>query len=341
MYQEITNMLNILSEFLGKPKSDYVDLNSNLNFEFNCPRCAEENGFIPDGKYNLSVNLAKGGGLFQCWRCSTHSDDMRGRMRKLFTLYGTDELWAEYKRNVISMRESEYYKINYGSEEIRFGDEEEKEALDFPYSFRKVDEKAKNTLAYCYLRGRGIDDRIIRKYGIGYTSFENTDPILSHRIVVPSYNAYGELNYWVARDYTGRARQRYANPRMEKKDIIFGESLVNWDNDITLCEGVFDAIVVPNAIPLLGKSLTPEYRLYQEIMSKARGRINIFLDGDDVGVKAAIKLYKLFNNGKFNGNVRYVIPIESMDPSEIYQKYGRKGIIHCLSRSTRLKNYVF
>lgn len=341
MIEQINNLVNILSSFLGKPKNDYVDENSTLKFEFNCPKCAEENGYIQDNKYNLSVSLDKGGGLFNCWKCSTHSDEMKGRIKKLFMMYGTEELWQEYKDNMRSLRESELYKLHFGEDSTKLEDEDIKKELDFPYTFKQLDSSSLTTLAFCYLRGRGIDERIIKKYGIGYTVYDKENPTMSYRIVIPSYNSYGELNYWVGRDYTGKSFQRYCNPKLEKKNIIFGENLINWDNDITLCEGAFDAIVVPNSIPLLGKSLEMDYKLYGELHRKANGFINIFLDGDEVGVKAGIKLYKQLNNGRLYGKVRYVSSIEGLDPSEIYSKYGKDGIIHCIRNARKFKPYIF
>ena len=100
-------------------------------------------------------------------------------------------------------------------------------------------------------------------------------------IIIPSYNALGELNYWVGRDYLPPMRNehskvlngvsqiiphtysrlKYDNPKVEKKNIIFNEEKIQWDADITLVEGPFDHIVVPNSVPLLGKALNKEYKL--------------------------------------------------------------------------------
>ena len=336
MEQEIKRMLNILSEFLGKPKSDYIDLNSNLCFEFNCPKCAEENGYIADNKYNLSVSIAKGGGLFNCWKCSTHSDDMKGRIYKLFKQYGNETLWSEYKECLTSIRESELYRMNFSSTDFSIQEETCSEELKLPENYTEFNNFSKKTRAYFYLKERGVGDDIIRKYKIGYTTWDKENYKTSNRIVIPSYNSYGELNYWVARDFTSKSKLKYVNPTVEKKNIIFGENLVNWDNDITLCEGAFDAIVIPNSIPLLGKSLTKDYKLHYQLYKKANGYINIFLDGDDVGRKAAKELYKELNNGRLYNRIRYIPLREDLDPSKIYELWGKKGIIQHLANSCKI-----
>lgn len=339
MRENIANMINILSEFLGKPKSDYIDLNSNLCFEFNCPKCAEENGYIQDNKYNLSITLSKGGGIFQCWRCSTHSDEMKGKIKKLFKMYGNEQLWQEYKSNLLSIHESDLYKLNFSKEDFKLN-EEEKNELNLPFTYHKFNFNYK-TIALEYLKERGIDETIIKKHNIGYTTWDNSKPFYSNRIIIPSYDKYGDLNYWVGRDFIGKSKMKYANPNVEKKNIIFGENRINWDNDIILCEGVFDSIVLPNSIPLLGKSITKDYKLYDELFNKANGKIILFLDGDEPGKLAVKTIYKNLNHGKLYDRIKYVKYSDSeLDPSEIFKKYGRKGIISYIRKAEKIKPYL-
>ena len=339
MKEYIRNIVNILSSFLGEPKNDDIDLNSSLNFEFNCPRCAEENCYIPDNKYNLSITLGKGGGLFNCWKCSTHIDDMKGKIYKLFKQYGNEELWEDYKTNMRAIRESELYKLNFSKEDFTVTDEVDKE-LYLPNTYTRFNDSNKNNLAYRYLINRGLNDKIISKYRMGYTKWDSTQPVLSNRIVIPSFSVYHEVNYWIARDFLGKTKLKYINPNVEKKNIIFGENLINWDNDITLCEGVFDSMVIPNSIPLLGKSINQESKIYQDLFRKANGYINIFLDGDEVGEKASQVLYNQLNHGTLYNRIRLVESIDNLDPSEIFKIYGHKGIIYALRNGHQIKPYL-
>ena len=50
-------------------------------------------------------------------------------------------------------------------------------------------------------------------------------------------------------------------------NIIFNELIVDWDSDIVLTEGVFDAIVARNAVPILGSTLRETSRLFQKIIN--------------------------------------------------------------------------
>ena len=74
----------------------------------------------------------------------------------------------------------------------------------------------------------------------------------------------GDINYFIARSYVGHS-WRYLNPPA-KKDVIFNELFIDWDEPITLVEGVFDAIAAgENAIPVLGSTLRDKTKLFQAI----------------------------------------------------------------------------
>ena len=60
------------------------------------------------------------------------------------------------------------------------------------------------------------------------------------------------------------------------------ENQINWNEPITLVEGVFDAMAVKrNAIPILGKFIPK--KLNENIYKKGVKSINIFLDEDAQG----------------------------------------------------------
>ena len=122
---------------------------------------------------------------------------------------------------------------------------------------------------------------------------------------------------------------KYMNPKVDKKEIIFNEEKICWDADITLVEGPFDHIVVPNSIPLLGKSLKETDKIFYTLRDKANANINLWLDDD--AFQDVKKIYKILNHGKLYGKIRYIPTPKDMDPSLIYEKYGKKGIMKCLS----------
>ena len=73
--------------------------------------------------------------------------------------------------------------------------------------------------------------------------------------------------------------RKYLNPPVPK-DIIFNELYLDFDQDLVIVEGIFDAIVAgPNAVPILGSTLRENSKLFQMIV-KADTPIYIGLDID-------------------------------------------------------------
>ena len=338
MKQELEKLYNILAVFLGEAKNGF-DENA-FQYQFPCPKCVERDGWMEARKFNLEVNLQKQ--LFRCWKCDSVDEHMSGTVVKLIRMYGNDKLLQEYKDIIRTIRDSELYKLNFSSNDFNIDTSIiEKEDLKFPPSFKPFKEgKYYNKGAMRYLNERGIGWDIINRYGIGFTEKENDDKWRksSYRIIIPSYNEYDELNYWVGRDYLpkkeGFTRVKYDNPDAKKKEIIFNENKVQWDADITLVEGTFDHIVVPNSIPLLGKALNKEYKLYWDLITKANANVNIFLDAD--AFSTVKEVYKFLNHGNLYGKVRY-IPVEGdEDPSSLYEKGGYKEIARHLADAQQI-----
>ena len=338
MKQELEKLYNILAVFLGEAKNGFDE--NTFQYQFPCPKCVERDGWMEARKFNLEVNLQKQ--LFRCWKCDSVDEHMSGTVVKLIRMYGNEKLLQEYKDIIRAIRDSELYKLNFSSNDFNIDTSIiEKEDLKFPPSFKPFKEgKYYNKGAMRYLNERGIGWDIINRYGIGFTEKENDDKWRksSYRIIIPSYNEYDELNYWVGRDYLpkkeGFTRVKYDNPDAKKKEIIFNENKVQWDADITLVEGTFDHIVVPNSIPLLGKALNKEYKLYWDLITKANANVNIFLDAD--AFSTVKEVYKFLNHGNLYGKVRY-IPVEGdEDPSSLYEKGGYKEIARHLADAQQI-----
>jgi DNA primase len=123
-----------------------------------------------------------------------------------------------------------------------------------------------------YERGIGKED--ILRWKIGYCP----DGEYASRIIIPSFNLQGRINYFVGRSYKDNWI-KYKNPSLQRNNLVFNELNLDWESDLTLTEGVFDAIVAGNAIPLLGSTLPETSRLFQEV-AKHDTPIYIALDPD-------------------------------------------------------------
>ena len=83
-----------------------------------------------------------------------------------------------------------------------------------------------------YLKSRGVSEDDMIKYSIGYCE----DGLYSNRIIIPSYDDEGKLNFFIGRDIFD-SKLKYRNSPTPK-DIIGFELFVNWEEPILLVEGI-------------------------------------------------------------------------------------------------------
>lgn len=312
-------IVNTFERFLGEHRKHNE---SKGQISFDCPACAEDKGLDDgDGKGKLELNYNKG--VFKCWVCN-HTNRMHGPIERLINRYGNKAILEDYK---LFKPENDYVSAYDTLQEVS--------DLELPKGFKLISESSeydyKYATAYKYLKLRGIGDDIIKSYNIGYTTVGN----YKNRIILPSYNQYGKLNYFVGRAFSKYTKPKYLNPDVEKQSIIFNHNRINWDATIYLVEGGFDHIVTPNSIPLLGKLLYPILKYY--LMSKAKANIVIVLDDD--AEDEAIDIYKQLNSGVLRGRIRICKMPFKYDPALIYQKQGSRGIVSLLRSAKKIYQY--
>lgn len=306
-------IVEILEGILGESKNHYEDKGQ---ISFDCPVCSHEIKGLDkgDGKGNLEVNY--GYHVYKCWACS-ETNDTHGTLYKLIKSYGTK---GDLKR----------YRLVNPNIEIK--KKEVKEIKGLPKDFIPLSEENdsyeyKKALEYLSKRNIGMD--IIKKYNIGYC--EKGD--YSHRVVFPSYDIHNDINYFLGRSYEKYTKLKYKNPEIPKTEIIFNEGKINWDSNIYIVEGVFDHIVVPNSIPMLGKVISDD--LFSKLVKNAECKVIILLDSD--AYSDAIKLYKKLNSTKLHDRV-YIIKLpKGYDISDVNQKLGSKGVLSVLSSAKKIK----
>jgi DNA primase len=278
MSDENEVVIELLSEILGDSKMHY---DSKGQISFDCPVCAAEKGLEGDGKGNLEVNYFRG--VYKCWACS-ETYGTQGPLGKLIEQFGTKN-----QRKI-------YDLIRPQEEGTR---EKPKIRLRLPEGYTKFKDSNIRFIphreAITYLTSRGVTDEMIEKYDIGYT----VKGEYAYRVIIPSYDMDDNLNYFVSRAWVPN-KMKYKNPSVPKDEIIFNESRINWEENVYLCEGVFDAFFLPNPIPMLGKMLSNN--LFEKLYDRAKGEIHICLDGD--AWDNALRLYHNLNGGKFYNKVK-------------------------------------
>ena len=316
---EVTLLLDVVKEILGQPKKENP---TKGQFSFDCPVCSAEKDMPDgDGKGNFEVNLNKG--LYHCWACgATHNT--HGSIGKLITKFGRKEHKKKLKQLGIVLSETKVKKKEI--QEIR--------EISLPEEFIKFKDSNSNDLthkeAWNYLvKGRNLTPEIIEKFSVGYAKTGE----YKNRIILPSYDKDGKLNYFTARSWPSWLKPKYKNPDLPREEVIFNENLINWDSTIYLVEGPFDHIVLHNSIPMLGKEL--HSKLYDTIMKKANAWVVILLD-DDAWDRAK-QIYSQLNVGRLHGKVRIIKMAEGYDISQVNEEFGRDGVIDVLRSAFKLK----
>jgi len=282
-------IVEILEDIFGLPK---LHNDNKGQISFDCPVCSYEikgldNG---DGKGNLEINYKYK--VYKCWSCA-ESHETHGSIFKLVKKYGT----PKQNKKFLLLLPEENEEVKRVHKQVRLP----KEYMSFDNISSGMKLTSFFKQAWNYIKKRNITDSIIKKYKIGFCyqgPYEN-------RIIIPSYDKNGYLNYFVARSYLTKTKFKYKNPEVQKEIIIFNENLINWDERIYIVEGAFDSIFLHNSIPMLGKYMSDF--LFKTIYENAKNDIVIILDPD--AWSDCEKLYHKLNCGKLMGKV-FVVKLE-------------------------------
>ncbi len=260
---------------------------------FYCPFCNHH-------KPKLQVNTETQ--KWHCWTCNSGGKKLTSLLKKL-----------DVDRKTISIIREIYGDNNYNPQ---LEDADTKVFISLPKEFISLSEVPKGfnpeyKHAINYLTQRGITEKDIIKYNIGYCK----EGLYARRVIVPSYNSDGSLNYFVSRSYYPEEKMKYKNPPISK-NVICLDSQVNWKEPIILCEGVFDAITIKrNAIPLLGKF--PSKELVQKIFLSGVSDIIISLDND--AINEALKAAEYFRKNGIHVKMMYLKDKDAADMG--YEKF--------------------
>lgn len=281
--EENALMVELLDGIFGKSKLHYP---SKGQISYDCPVCSYDLKGMDklDGKGNLEINYAQH--VFKCWVCGeTHNT--KGHLGYLIDRYG--------KR-----KDKELYELIRPDEFKRV--DKEYDELKLPKDFKLATDGNQYHIPFRemrnYLKRRGVTDEMIEKHQIGY-SLEGD---YAYRIIIPSFDEEGELNYYTGRSWNPNSKSKYKNPEAEKQIIIFNESLIDWEQDIYLCEGPFDSLFLPNSIALLGKKMSDI--LFETLYDKAKKDIIIVLDSD--AWEDSKRLYFKLSGGRLYGRIKVV-----------------------------------
>ena len=277
----MNKIINLLNRVLG---DSGVKLKKQNEFMYWSP-------FITHHKRKLQVNIQTQ--KWHCWVSNTGG-------RNLFQLFKRVNASREQFNELVELvGEPKYSRVKK---------QDKKDLVRLPDEYKPLWNGGdgivkRHALTYMYKRGFTDDD--ILKHNIGYCD----EGKYSNRIIIPSYDSDGQLNFFVGRDFY-KSKLKYLNS-FTSKDVIGFDLFINWDEPIILCEGVFDAMSFKrNAIPLFGKTMSK--RLHKKILEQKVKKVFLALD-DDAQLDAMKISEKLMNEGI---DVRK-IDLKNGDPNDI------------------------
>jgi DNA primase len=276
------------------------------NYAFKCPFCQHH-------KNKLEINCItneKNENPWHCWVCEVKGKTIKSLLKQLnsppnkiaeLNMIIIPAASESKRKDIISLPE-EFISLNDISELDRVTTLEAKRAILF-------------------LKKRNITPEDIIKYNIGFCC----DGPYKDRVIIPSYDENGSINYFIARAFIDGI-QKYKNPPIDAKSAIGCELYINWDAPIVLCEGMFDALTIKrNVIPLFGKII--HEKLMKKLVRSSVNRIYIALDPD--AIKNALKYaQELMTYGK----EIYLVELDGKDMSEI----GFAKSLECLEKTKPL-----
>ena len=262
--------------------------------------------FISHHKPKLQINISTGK-----WHCWVSNVGGRNLFQLLKKVGATKEQFSELSELVDDLPR---YKPT----------EDKSESVRLPKEYKPLWNGGDSIVkrhALSYLYKRDITDADILKYDIGYCD----SGLYSNRIIIPSYDSDGKLNFFVGRDfYNGNMKYRNSPT---SKDIIGFDLFINWDEPIILCEGVFDAMAFKrNTIPLFGKTVMNN--LMKKIIESRVKTLYLALDKD--ATTDAVEITEQFMN---HGIDVRMMNFEEKDPSET----GFQRLLYLIDRTRKTK----
>lgn len=200
-----------------------------------------------------------------------------------------------------------------------------------------------NVAAMRYLRGRGLTDESIRKFGLGWAGASTrTIRVLQNeeipaaeaiaagaikqnergiyasfidRITFPIYNHASKLVGFGGRTISGNPAKYVNSPQcalFDKSKIFYAFDLAKKSayakKTLIITEGYMDVIMlhqagIDNAVAVLGTALTPSHL---PLIKRSGLNVVLSFDGDEAGINAAIKSARLLSVNKIDSSVAII-----------------------------------
>ena len=265
-----------LKSILDKALCEVGKTRKTNDVKYHCPKCKHV-------KQKLEVNIDSG--EFHCWVCHFRGSNVIDLLKEC----SSGKSYIEECKSVLKEAGKQ---IKDWDKVLKPIDESEIKTLSLPEDFVELSNgnRDKNwKTCFDYASSRGFSAIDMMKHNMGYVKSGN----LYNRLIIPSYDLNGTLNYYSARSYTDKVYLKYINANVSAHNIVGFELLIDFKQPINLVEGALDAITLGhNTIPLYGKNVSR--LLKKRIIENKTPEIRVILDDD--ALKESISICENFIN---------------------------------------------
>jgi len=215
-----------------------------VNVAVKCPSCKHV-------KKKFSINT-------ETWNCHCWVCDLKGKtLLPILRKYFNSDIANEYQDKFL------------GSSDKHISIQSMQTDIELPSGFLLIadnigsrDPDVKESIRYLLKRGLNYNDMWRFRFGTSKLGK------FRRRIIFPSFDEDGTLNYFVARSIDDTVSPKYINAHVKKSDIIFNEIYIDWSKSLVITEGPFDLVKCgSNATCLLGSSLNSNSYLFKRIIA--------------------------------------------------------------------------
>lgn len=251
-------------EFVERVFGNSTPSNQGLNASVVCPVCRDKKSSLATTYSKRKLVIRTDNFLCHCWVCGYKSRNLIELLKRYHP-----EWLAEYLKTFVG-----HQLLQSESSNDWHAEDSAPPSLTLPSDFsplilglltNRLSDKEKDMCRYLQNRlgPDYVDD--IEYWGLGHSE---ADAGLRDRIIIPSFDSVGALNYYTARSIAADAFPRYRNPQVPREDMIFNELNLDWTSQIILFEGPFDLLKSgqQNATCLLGSTLTTDFLLFARII---------------------------------------------------------------------------
>lgn len=253
----LTDKVSFFESVFGKGRIS----GNGINFDVRCPICA------PTDPTKKKLSIRTDDDRCHCWVCGFRARSIAPLLRK----FGSQSQQLKY-REMIGGPDSPSGLVT--------GEKIEDHKLELPGDFcilplapvSDPDVKA----AWRYILDRGLSEKEAWYFKLGLSN----EPKWKRRVIMPSFDSTGTLNYFVARAIDKGRKPKYDNPPVDHRTVIFNEINIDWSKPLVLVEGPFDSTKCPdNTTALLGSDLSEQHELFNRILLNETP-VYLAMDGD-------------------------------------------------------------